>query len=122
MMKFAEYLRLTESADAVQPKNLSELKKIIEDTIKEKGPNCDLNFIDVSKMTSLSYLFEKSNFNGDISKWDTSNVEDMFEMFKASEFNSDISEWNVSNVNYMTSMFKGCPLEKKPAFQPKFNV
>ena len=81
-MKFTEYLRLNESEDKVQPKTLAELKQLVRDTIKEKGPNCDLNFIDTSKITAMAYLFEKSNFNGDISKWDTSNVTDMNYVFK----------------------------------------
>ena len=92
-MKFTEYLRLTESVNAVQPKNLSELKKIIEDTIKEKGPNCDLNFIDTSKIKVMYKLFEGSDFNGDISKWD------------------------VSSVKTKRDMFLCCPI--KPEYQPK---
>ena len=66
-MRFTEYLRLNESEDKVQPKNKTELKKIIEETIKEKGPNCDLNFIDTSKITDMSELFAYAKFNGDIS-------------------------------------------------------
>ena len=41
----------------VQPKNKSELMKIIKDTIKREGNNCDLNFIDTSKITDMSELF-----------------------------------------------------------------
>ena len=36
-MKFTEYLRLNEAATTVQPKDKDELKKIIEETIKEQG-------------------------------------------------------------------------------------
>ena len=82
----------------VQPKTKDELKKIIEETIKEQGNNCDLNFIDTSEITDMSYLFCVSKFNGDISKWDVSNVKDMRYMFCKSKFNGDISKWNVSNV------------------------
>ena len=74
-MKFTEYLRLNESESTVQPKDLNELKEIVEKTIKENGPKCDLNFIDTSKITIMSHLFEDSKFNGDISKWDVSSVE-----------------------------------------------
>ena len=105
----------------VQPKNRKELVKLIRNTIEKEGYNCNLNFIDTSLITDMSELFEGSDFNGDISKWDVSKVEDMFEMFRESEFNRDISKWNVSNVNWMNDMFKGCPLEKKPEYQPKFN-
>ena len=89
----------------VQPKTKDELKKIIEDTIKEQGNKCDLNFIDTSLIKDMSGLFYKSYFDGDISKWDVSNVRDMSEMFYKSNFNGDISKWDVSNVRNMKGMF-----------------
>ena len=89
----------------VQPKTKDELKKIIEDTIKEQGFNCDLNFIDTSLIKDMSAMFAESNFNGDISKWNVSNVENMKAMFADSNFNGDISKWDVSNVRDMIYMF-----------------
>ena len=130
----------------VQPKNKVELMKIIEDTIKKKGYNCNLNFIDTSCIEDMSYLFSKSKFNGDISCWDVSNVDNMRGMFLDSEFNGNISKWNIHNVFDMTFAFmkskfsnniskwntrnvklkllcfEGCPLEKKPEFQPIFKI
>ena len=91
----------------IQPKTKDELKQIIEDTIKEKGNECDLNFIDTSLITDMGYLFQHSNFNGDISKWNVSNVKTMSGMFADSKFNGDISKWNVSNVKTMEFMFCG---------------
>ena len=88
-----------------QPKTREELKDIIEDRISKEGPNCDMNDIDTSRITDMSYLFELSVFNGDISKWNVSNVENMSDMFSFSSFNGDISKWNISNVKYMSSMF-----------------
>ena len=98
-----------------------ELQKIIIDAIKENGPNCDLNWIDVSGITDMSFLFNFTEcldyieatrfraqypFNCDISKWDVSNVKTMEGMFAAcNKFNQDISNWNVSNVIDMTEMF-----------------
>lgn len=35
-------------------------------------------------------------------------------MFEYSEFNGDISKWNVSNVKDMDNIFIDSPLEKKP--------
>ena len=46
----------------VQPETKDELKKIIEDTIKEQGFNCDLNFIDTSKITDINSIFLFLNF------------------------------------------------------------
>ena len=82
-MNFKYFLNeLDESAKTtVQPKTKDELKDIIRDTIKEQGNNCDLNFIDTSKITDMSALFSDSKFNGDISNWDVSNVEIMRYMF-----------------------------------------
>ena len=99
------------SKTAVQPKTKDELKKIIEDTIKEQGFKCDLNFIDTSKITDMSFLFYDTKFNGDISKWNVSNVKDMEGMFCRSDFNGDISKWDVSNVKKMRDMFAESPLE-----------
>lgn len=87
----------------------NELEQLIQDTIENHGPNCNLNFIDVSQVTDMSKLFHQTalvEFNGDISLWDVSNVTNMHMMFcYNSHFNGDISKWNVSNVKNMESMF-----------------
>lgn len=78
------------------------------DTVKEKGLDCDLNFIDTSRITDMSLLFKHprlQGFNGDISKWDVSHVKNMECMFMNSYFNGDISKWDTSNVETMESMF-----------------
>ena len=106
----------------VQPKTKEELKQIIEDTIKEKGNECDLNFIDTSLITDMSYLFQHSNFNGDISNWDVSNVETMSGMFADSKFNGDISKWNVSNVKTMEFMFCGSNFDEDISKWDVYNV
>ena len=73
------------SSYSCQPKTKKELEHIIEDRISKEGPNCDLNDIDVSQITDISWLFEESEFNGDISKWDVSNVKNMKGIFKKSD-------------------------------------
>ena len=92
--------------------NKEHLKKIIEERISKFGPNCDLNDIDVSRVTNMSELFywrdkPELQFNGDISQWDVSNVTNMSYMFYDSQFNGDISKWDVSNVTDMSCMFFG---------------
>ena len=89
------------------PKTKDELEDIINKRIKSEGNECNLNDIDTSNITDMSWLFDDNEFNGDISKWDVSNVTDMGGMFYNSKFNGDISKWNVSNVNNMENMFYG---------------
>ena len=94
------------SSYSCQPKTRDELKKIIKDRISKEGPNCDLNDIDVSKITNMYDLFYNSDFMGDISKWDVSNVTKMSSMFFLSKFNGDLSKWDVSSVTDMRWMFQ----------------
>ena len=93
------------STYSYQPKTGDELKEIINSRVFMYGPNCDLNDIDTSLITDMSFLFYDSDFTGDISKWNVSNVVNMKRMFTFSSFNGDISEWNVSNVLNMMKMF-----------------
>ena len=91
--------------ELVTVKTKSALKNLIIKTIGEHGPDCDLNFIDTSKITDMSGLFSEIKFNGDISKWNVSRVKNMMSMFEDSDFNGDISDWDVSNVEDMSYMF-----------------
>ena len=77
------------------PQTKEELQDIIKKRIKQEGNECNLNDIDLSKITDISYLFSGTYFNGDISKW------------------------NVSKIKNNGYMFCGCiSLEKK--YKPKF--
>ena len=97
------------------PKTKNELKELVDKLIYERGIEADLNDIDTSEITDMSYVFANSNFNGDISNWDVSKVKDIGGLFEKSSFtgeNGDISNWDVSNVKDMFLMFNGSPLEK----------
>ena len=126
------------------PETRKELKDIILQRIKDEGNKVDLNDIDTSNITDMSYLFAYTNFNGDISKWDVSNVTDMNYMFSGCRsfnqdisswdvskvtdmsnmffwceaFNQDISAWNISNIKYSLNMFYNCPIKEK--YKPNF--
>ena len=98
------------------PEDKDELKNLIKELIFDRGTDADLNDIDTSKITDMSYLFGQNNdqsdkcweFNGDISEWDVKNVKNMKGMFNLSNFtgeNGDLSNWDVSNVEDMSYMF-----------------
>lgn len=96
------------------PKTTKELLDIIKKRIKKEGNKCDLNDIDVSEITDMTFLFYNSKFNGNISNWDVSKVKYTVYMFYNSQFNGNISEWNVLNVEDMKNMFEYSPLENNP--------
>lgn len=85
--------------------NKYQLQRLIETEITLHGNACNLNHIDVSKITDMGSLFYDSPFIGDISSWDTSQVECMDNMFCCSKFNGDISNFNTSKVKSMNTMF-----------------
>ena len=82
-----------------------DLMMMIDTFVMQYGSECSLNWIDVSGIKDMSWVFESSVFKGDISKWDVSNVINMSGMFYESEFNGDISRWDVSKVKNMDVMF-----------------
>ena len=89
-----------------------DLNNYIFDYCNKHGWDSDLNHIDVSGITDMSYLFYSTTFTGDISKWNTSNVVNMNSMFSYSQFNGDISNWDVSKVKDMRFMFEESPFSQ----------
>ena len=102
----AEYSILETYIGIYEVSDNDELKQVIKYFINLFGNDCNLNWINVSKVRSMDSLFNESEFTGDISKWDVSGVKYMDHMFYNSVFNGDISNWNVSNVQDMTAMFQ----------------
>lgn len=74
-----------------KPQNKEQLKEHILD--KLKIGITDFNYIDVSRITDFSNLFECVDLgNIDISEWDVSNGKNFSGMFKDCEtFNCDLS-------------------------------
>ena len=104
-----ETLKLGKSRYKYHPQTKEELQELLVQLIKERGNDGDFNDIDTSKITDMSSLFAKFDFNGIISSWDVSNVTNMSYMFyDCKKFNQDISKWDVSKVNNMRSMFFNC--------------
>ena len=80
--------------DKVQPKTKEQLKQLINYAFKHDI--YDLNFIDTSKITDMSWLFENVKHNFDISSWDVSNVKDMSYVFQfCYDLDCDLSSWDV---------------------------
>ena len=72
----------TKSVKLIRPTTKEQLKSIVGQEIKRQGPDADLNHIDVSEITDMSFLFNDSiPGNIKIDGWDVSNVTNMNGMF-----------------------------------------
>lgn len=81
----------------------ANVKATVDDAVNELGDAANLNFIDVSAVTSFELMFFESSFNGDISGWDVSSANNLSYMFaNNATFNQDLSGWCVSNVSNHT--------------------
>lgn len=95
---------------SLKPTSKKELKQIIENRLNNEGKDCNLNDIDVSKITDMSFLFiDLDPGDIEISLWDVSNVTTMEGMFNnCRNFNADLSEWDISNVKNFNYTFYFC--------------
>jgi hypothetical protein len=64
----------------IRPVSNRDFKELILAGIGLLGMDGNFNWIDTSKITSMTELFT-TEFNGDISLWDVSNVVDMHDLF-----------------------------------------
>lgn len=81
--------------------------------IKDENDKNLIENLDVSNMTSMSYMFNKLGFNKsnvikdlDLTKWNVSRNGNFFYMFSSVYLNSiNISGWNFSKVTTISNMF-----------------
>ena len=79
------------------------------------GVNADLNWINVSEVTTLSGTFSRRNCNPDVSRWDTSNVINTNAMCRDNlNFNCPLNDWDMSHVVSMNSMFRNAKSFNQP--------
>ena len=143
-------LHITSDTKSVRkrPTTKGELQSLIKQELKHQGPDADLNFIDTSMITDMSFLFydldihsikidrwnvssvnnmhsmffDCTDFNCDLSKWDVANVEDMIDMFwHCKNLNCNLSHWDVSSIRLRNNIFLGATtMFDDPDLQPKF--
>lgn len=89
------------------PKDDYELSVTIRNIISSSNDEIvDLNNIDVSNITDLSYISQSfGNKKVDISKWETRKVKNMSSAFEDYPHDVDISNWEVGNVVTMRDCF-----------------
>ena len=95
--KFSEIiegLKITSKSrvnETYKPKTTEELALTIKNLVNERGLEADLNDIDLSYITDISFAFQYvTKFNGDISLWDVSHIKYMGFLFKGIKFEGDI--------------------------------
>ena len=103
-----EDIIISYSFDESEIETNKSLKAKIKKYYKTKNEYL-ISKLDVSCVTSMSYLFEWCNeINQPLDKWDTSNVVNMSGMFVfCKKFNQPI-DFNTKNVTNMSGMFSSC--------------
>lgn len=95
-----------ESVESIPATSAQHLQQLVQEHIDRLGPCCDLNHLDVSRVTIMDGLFQNSAFNGDISTWNTNKVVTAMGMFEGSAFDGDISLWRMPALKFANNMFR----------------
>lgn len=94
-----------------RPTSRDELKDLIRQELENQGPDADLNHIDVSDITDMSWLFCCFDVRDiKIDSWNVSNVRTMESMFNGcGRFTgAGLDNWNTENVVIKANMFRDC--------------
>lgn len=94
-----------------RPTSRVKLKALIRWELENQGPDADLNHIDVSEITNMSWLFCCLTIRDiKIDKWNVSNVRTMESMFEDCDgfVGTGLDNWDTNNVAIMTNMFRDC--------------
>jgi len=101
------------------PISVTDLANLINKSIAVFGPECNLNWINVTGVTNFRGLFLHSSFKGKISSWKIADGADCSYMFAFSEFDKRENlpkclrdEFNPSNNIDTTGIFCGCKIEQ----------
>ncbi|MDH7447529.1 BspA family leucine-rich repeat surface protein [Aquimarina sp. 2201CG14-23] len=105
-------LNATDTPDLSQ---IQFMDRMFENTSSFVDNGGEMNNWDVSTVTSMTGLFERSAFNENINDWDVSKVEDFSSMFKNNtSFNQPLNNWNTEKANDLTNMFDGATAFNQP--------
>lgn len=94
-----------------RPTSRVKLKALIRQELENQGPDADLNHIDVSEITNMSWLFCCLDVRDiKIDSWNVSNVQTMESMFNGCDrfTGAGLDNWDTNNVAIMTNMFRDC--------------
>lgn len=94
-----------------RPESKDELHSLIRQELRHQGPDADLNHIDVSEITDMSWLFCCLDVRDiKIDSWNVSNVRTMESMFNGCDrfTGGGLYNWGTSNVTNMSYMFRDC--------------
>lgn len=92
----------------------AHLRECIKTAQEEQGPNCDLNHLDISKVTDLSNLFADCTGQPDVSRWDVRQVNNMSNMFVRADYCGDLSAWQPEQLHIAVTMLTRHSLREMP--------
>lgn len=136
----SESLRLSiddtpEAAYTETPKDIFELRNIIDRRYNKLGPGTktnpiDFNDIDVSEITTFfisdATPFRETKFRYiDVSDWNVANCTDFRSLFgycRQLVSVGDLSNWNMSNAKRINAMFAHCPKLKQVGDLGKWDI